>query len=203
VTAYLHNNPVKAGMVKHPGNYKWSSYKDYISGKGDGVVDKNILDRYFHMAPLEYEAYVLSELKNDNDVMSDIYAGCILGKKQFIDNILRERKIEVKNGEISFRKKIKGTGPADISIDEIGDMVASEFGVNSIDLYKNANIPMVERKAGIYLTKELTGLSNAKIGEKYGISYSAVSKAWKSFACEMEDGGIVEKVGRIISHFKG
>ena len=28
---YLHNNPVKAGMVNYPGEYKWSSYNLYVN----------------------------------------------------------------------------------------------------------------------------------------------------------------------------
>lgn len=28
---YIHNNPVKAGIVKKPDKYQWSSYKDYIT----------------------------------------------------------------------------------------------------------------------------------------------------------------------------
>ncbi|MFZ5753516.1 MAG: REP-associated tyrosine transposase [Bacillota bacterium] len=30
---YIHNNPVKAGLVKSAGNYKWSSYKAYVCGE--------------------------------------------------------------------------------------------------------------------------------------------------------------------------
>ncbi|MFZ5642687.1 MAG: hypothetical protein ACOY46_03745 [Bacillota bacterium] len=28
---YIHHNPVKAGMVKWAGEYKWSSYKSYLN----------------------------------------------------------------------------------------------------------------------------------------------------------------------------
>ncbi len=31
--AYIHNNPVKAGMVKYPGDYKYSSYNEWIGKK--------------------------------------------------------------------------------------------------------------------------------------------------------------------------
>ncbi|MGI6549579.1 MAG: REP-associated tyrosine transposase [Syntrophomonadales bacterium] len=32
VIRYIHNNPVKAGMVSHPEDYRWSSIKAYYSG---------------------------------------------------------------------------------------------------------------------------------------------------------------------------
>jgi len=36
---YIELNPVKAGIVKFPEEYKWSSYSVYASGKGDYLVD--------------------------------------------------------------------------------------------------------------------------------------------------------------------
>jgi putative transposase len=33
VIRYIHQNPVKAGIVKRVGDYRWSSYQEYISGK--------------------------------------------------------------------------------------------------------------------------------------------------------------------------
>lgn len=35
--AYIHKNPVKAGIVEDPSNYKYSSYSDYISGN-EGII---------------------------------------------------------------------------------------------------------------------------------------------------------------------
>lgn len=35
---YIELNPVRAGMVRFPGNYKWSSYRSNAEGRHDGVV---------------------------------------------------------------------------------------------------------------------------------------------------------------------
>lgn len=42
---YIHNNPVKAGMVKRVNHYKWSSYTDYVNknGCGEGFVEISYL----------------------------------------------------------------------------------------------------------------------------------------------------------------
>ena len=37
---YVERNPVKAGMVDYPGDYKWSSYNKYLGHK-DNLVDYN------------------------------------------------------------------------------------------------------------------------------------------------------------------
>jgi putative transposase len=34
VLRYIHKNPVKAGLVEKAGDYIWSSYRDYLSGRG-------------------------------------------------------------------------------------------------------------------------------------------------------------------------
>lgn len=42
---YIHNNPVKAGMAESAEDYKWSSYKEYISNVGHkrGLVEREFL----------------------------------------------------------------------------------------------------------------------------------------------------------------
>lgn len=35
---YIEMNPVRAGMVRFPGNYKWSSYRSNAEGRHDEVV---------------------------------------------------------------------------------------------------------------------------------------------------------------------
>jgi putative transposase len=35
---YIELNPVRAGMVRYPGNYRWSSYRCNSEGRGDSVV---------------------------------------------------------------------------------------------------------------------------------------------------------------------
>lgn len=38
---YIELNPVKAGLVLHPKDYKWSSYKTHAYGYQDDVIDEN------------------------------------------------------------------------------------------------------------------------------------------------------------------
>jgi len=47
-------------------------------------------------------------------------------------------------------------------------------------------------------------MTNKDIGKEFGISYSAVSKAYSSILGEIRKSGKVDKeMRRIISHFKG
>ena len=38
---YIERNPVRAGLVKNPGNYLWSSYRHYAHGIHDALVDQD------------------------------------------------------------------------------------------------------------------------------------------------------------------
>jgi len=42
-SAYIHMNPVKDGLVKHPKEYKWSSYNDYAYKRNLLIINKELL----------------------------------------------------------------------------------------------------------------------------------------------------------------
>ncbi|MEK7128328.1 MAG: transposase [Patescibacteria group bacterium] len=42
-SAYIHTNAVKDGLVKHPKEYKWSSYNDYASERNLPIISKDFL----------------------------------------------------------------------------------------------------------------------------------------------------------------
>ncbi len=39
--SYVELNPVRAGLVRDPGDYRWSSYNAYAYGRGDPLVDEH------------------------------------------------------------------------------------------------------------------------------------------------------------------
>jgi putative transposase len=55
---YIELNPVRAGMVAFPGNYRWSSYRCNAEGRGDGMVTPHALYRRLGMtAAQRQQAY--------------------------------------------------------------------------------------------------------------------------------------------------
>ena len=46
-SAYIHINPVKDGFVKHPSQYKWSSYNDYVSNRNLPITHTDLLKSMF------------------------------------------------------------------------------------------------------------------------------------------------------------
>ena len=124
VIRYIHNNPVKAGIVRNPRDYKWSSYNDYITTNMmsklsvDKVLDlfgENTLDSLeqfidFSNKPsnieiIEYDDKTLIE-KRQEKILS---ASCVLRDYLFKNGIKDKDLINDGNSEfrIEIIKKLK------------------------------------------------------------------------------------------------
>ena len=69
---YVHNNPVKAKIVKEPQNYEWSSFRSYIS-KQKRVQEKIILKTYFNDSIEGFIAYHKKEDDNEHlEIKEDV-----------------------------------------------------------------------------------------------------------------------------------
>ena len=62
LSKYIHMNPVKAGMVKRPEDYHYSSYGNFFEERKDGFVKPDVILSQFKNAD-DYVTYV-----NDNDI---------------------------------------------------------------------------------------------------------------------------------------
>jgi putative transposase len=70
---YIERNPVRAGLVKYPAEYKWSSYNVYAYGIEDPLVD---LDPHYHSLGNNekerhkaYREIMVSYLKMENEAL--------------------------------------------------------------------------------------------------------------------------------------
>jgi hypothetical protein len=200
LTRYIHLNPVKAKIVKKPEDYKWSSYKGYVSKKADGYIDKGAITEVLGMTGKEYKQFVVTGIKESEDIFEDIYAGSILGKADFIKEKIKELKMQVESTDISYMQDYV----EDIRGEDIIEYICEEYGVDKEELLKSRNKQSLAKKNCIYLLKRLTSKSNKEIGDIFGLSYTAISKAYSSFETEMLKNKKTQKVSKTqISHFKG
>ena len=59
VSKYIHLNPYKAGLVKTPEDYPWSSYRTYLHGEESPLIDAKQVLSYFPDPKAElYEKFV-------------------------------------------------------------------------------------------------------------------------------------------------
>jgi REP element-mobilizing transposase RayT len=64
---YIHINPVEAGLVTHPSEWKYSNYVDWIGKRIDGLTDLEFIQENFPQ-PEEYEEFVLSYVPPEKDI---------------------------------------------------------------------------------------------------------------------------------------
>lgn len=93
---YIHLNPVRAGIVKEPGEYGWSSHNDYVRGKSDMVQPDRVLRLFsesISRARKLYGKFVKEAIGTGRDEKLYTAVGQqIVGNDMFVETI--EKKIE-------------------------------------------------------------------------------------------------------------
>lgn len=62
-SSYVHMNSVKDGLVRHPSQYKWSSYKDFTEERSLPIVSTEFIKSIFGSKDFEKETLALSDVK--------------------------------------------------------------------------------------------------------------------------------------------
>ncbi|OGP54097.1 MAG: hypothetical protein A2Y65_12805 [Deltaproteobacteria bacterium RBG_13_52_11] len=171
LSRYIHLNPVRAGLVKNPSEYRWSSYQYYIGGQRELEWLKTafILGYFGGHGRSAYRKYrqfveegIATKLK---DPLGDVIASTFLGGEAFIrmirEEYLEERKIDRRNIP-SAKEILRGFTPA-----EIEDAVAKIIEKDQT-LY---------RKLCIHLSHQLSGWSLEELGAHFGMKGAAVSQS--------------------------
>lgn len=106
---YIHNNPVRAGMVTHPEKYQWSSHQDYIGKTHHPWLTTEFVLRQFAATETKaktlYNQFQLQGLSEPHktEFHQGSAQGRILGDDHFVDQILSkashklQRKISLKD----------------------------------------------------------------------------------------------------------
>lgn len=97
--AYIHNNPVKAKMVKQPEQYKYSSYSDYIYEKGMITPEKLLL--VFDKDKLDIDDFIKLHSKNISKYKYEDYEK---ETKEIIEEFLEEYNKTIE--EVKDSKKL-------------------------------------------------------------------------------------------------
>ena len=152
LSAYIHLNPVRGGLVKKPHQYPWSSYRFYVRDEKEMMVDRDFLLAQFSnkktIAKRAYGRFVGSRIfQGHRDDFYELTDQRFLGTEEFVDDIrrdLKERPSFVYN----------------ISIQELIDSVSIALNISRDLLYSNTrNRPGALGRAVVgYLGKELANL---------------------------------------------
>jgi putative transposase len=95
--SYVELNPVRAGMVKAPQDYAWSSYKANAYGKKDDLIDKHIIyDRLStdETVRKEYRTFVQQMQQKQESMRGEMERRTIYGNGDFIQQVNRRYKLD-------------------------------------------------------------------------------------------------------------
>ena len=129
ILRYIHQNPIKAGIVDNINMYPYSSYNDYISEES-GVVD---LD--FALSLMKKDEFINFNNEKNDDIcldidakdfrINDIDAKKIIKKISKCDSITEFQQLEQKKRD-EYIKKLKNKG---LSIRQISRLTGVSFSI--------------------------------------------------------------------------
>ena len=179
LSRYIHLNPVRTAMVERVEDYPWSRHRAYVGKeKGPDWLETGFILGCFadraSQARKEFALFVSD--KNSIHASSPLEkasAATVLGPESFIEGISK-KYLEGRRSdpELPALKALKGKP----SFGEISDLVD-----------ECVEDPKLARKMKIYLMKRYSGAPLKAIGDRFGLSASAISKTCGRFETESCD----------------
>lgn len=205
VSRYIHLNPLRAGIVKRPEEYEWSSYRYYIESGINSFLHLELVLEYMgegDESRKKYQEFINDLIDTGKIEPPPVYAGLFYGTKTFAQKIWKkiERRSREDKQKNLFRRedlKRKGLKKFESIVDEV-----SKFHkiTNFADLIGNRERWITPLKhQTMYLVRRYTNLGLKEIAKKFGAGHpSAVSKAIVRLEHKRaEDKELNEKLNRL------
>ena len=187
LSRYIHLNPVKAGIVKKPEQYHWSSFLYYaINQKAPHWLHRDFILGYFnnkekYAMKMYYDFVNMLLVQEYESPLANLPHSCILGSKDFTkkikDNFLRNRQIDRELPEL--KKTINRPG-----LDLIEQVVDSVFETDE----------KLARQVKLFICHNYSGNKLRQIGDHFGISESAVTQASGRIRAKQENEKSLKKM---------
>jgi REP element-mobilizing transposase RayT len=174
VTRYIHLNPVRARLVEHPAEWRWSSYAGYARARSrlEWVAYDELLAAWageFGGSGSEpaaaYRRFVASGIsQRPESPWSEAFDGWILGSSRFVDRIRSIVKGQPRRDQRREWRRLHA-----LSISRVIDVVCDEFGIERDELSQRGSREPA-RAALAYLARRHTVATNAELMEVLGVS---------------------------------
>lgn len=191
--SYIHNNPVRSGLVKNPKEYKWSSHCSILGKVKKTMCDTKEVLKYFGSTRL-YESFVLDNvgLKHKEEYYQ-LKDQRILGEEEFVEEVI------IKKEQDDIKRFYE------ISLSEIVHAVSDEFDIPENEIYSlsHGRRGSFGRDTVAYLVKRLNRMTMKKVGEYFG--RSAVGMAQRYRIMEQRvfgDKALDKRIDKLINKLK-
>ena len=176
---YIHRNPLRAGMVKRLADYKWSSYRAYAYAKShQNWLNTNVILSQFINVKDQHQAYrenIQKYSKEEQRVWEDLRHGIFVGTEKFVKRIKKRYLPDMPHAELPHQKRVI----KDVNIETVLSKAAGILKCD-MDLYRESTriskSAKTDRDLLIYVAWQFGVATNQDIGEKFGLTYSAVSQ---------------------------
>jgi len=181
LSAYIHLNPVRAGLVKNPANYPWSSYPCYLGREKNNIADiDHVLSQFSDKkgaARRKYDLYVRDRLaQGHRDDFYETKDQRFLGDDEYLEAV--ERHI---NQALPFSYEI--------GLEEIVSRVGSAFKIPIELLYSSSRSRQGAwgRAVCAYLGHGLGGFKMREIAEHFNRDPVAITYGLRKVAQRLRE----------------
>ncbi len=194
LAAYIVLNPVRAALVKGPQDYPWSSYAFQIGLRSPGQMR---FDPFFILRMLDpdpptaaemFERYVLARV-NMESPFKDLFKGCVLGDKNFIETAKARIRDRGRDREIPATAMPDGSGTSTVNSERIERIMS--IVTRTVSRRSRAtgwdNHRKFSRDITLYILRQHSSLTLKQIGKSFGMDYVAVHQAVARFAKRLEN----------------
>ena len=198
---YIHHNPLRAGMVRRLADFKWSSYKAYAYGKRhqNWLNTNAILSQFVNVSDPHhaYRANIQKYAKEEQRAWEDLHHGIFVGTEKFVKKIKKRYLPDIPHAELPSQKRVV----KDVNIESVLSKAAGALKFDLGICKETVRIPKTaktDRDLLIYVLWQLGVMTNQQIGEKFGLTYSAVSQRARVIKGKLHNDKEIEKKYRKI-----
>ena len=184
---YVVLNPVRAGLVGHPREWMWGSYRA-TSGEeacpewleADWILSQ--FGRGLEQARESYQQFVEGGIGREDNPWANLQGQIYLGGKGFLAGMQKHIKKRKNDREIPERQK----RPTVLRWESLLEGVGKHYGVEPEELMRQTRRPGEARRVAIYLSRRVLGLRLKEIGERFGLGYTGVSRCVSAISRKVE-----------------
>ena len=189
LSRYIHLNPVRAGMVKTPEEYQWSSCRYYTVERETPVwLQRDFILSYFDKKPTVamkiYRSFVHTLIDQEYESpLVELSHSVILGSQEFVD-VIKDKFLKGKKTDREL--------PA---LNEITNRPGLDHIEQVVDSLLQPDEKLA-RQVKLYLCHRYSGKKLREIGKRFGVSESGVTQASRRIRLKQKND---KKFGKLIT----
>jgi hypothetical protein len=182
-SAYIHLNPVRAGLVKAAEDYPWSSYACLIGKQPSPPwLSHELIIGDFSGDIDEYKCFMRESYLTEKDLVYEYLFeehGLLIGSDAFKEKIKSSLKKQIPEKSKQELPDLKIL--CRLSLNEVKVIVMNVIGISEEAIFSNRRNNLY-KKVAIHTFHKHTDATLTDIGKLFSIKYSAVSLMVKKFA---------------------